>query len=386
MSTTKTPPPLRRPRPAPAHPLVGGVERLDPALDALVAPDARLEVLAQGYKWSEGPVWTGGALLFSDVPNNVIWRWHEAAGRARVPAPERLHRQRPARRRAGLERPGRRRRRAPATCASTAIAGSRAWRSDGKTFETVADRFDGKRFNSPNDLVVRAERRRLLHRSDLRPRRAREGSGARDPLERRLPRARRRRRRRARQDADLPERPRVLARRQDAVRRACRIRRARSGWPTTSTPRAASPTGACSSTRRRREGGQEGAARRDEDRRRRQPVRDRPGRRVRVLARGQAPRHHRHRRADRQLRVRRRRPDAVHDRQRQADAHPAARRAASSASRHGVDRAGHRRRRRPAPAQVPLAAAGRAAATTTCCSARWRCWSWGRSAASPPRT
>ena len=64
----------------PARPLVGGVERLDPALDQLVAPDARPEVLSQGYKWSEGPVWTHGALLFSDVPNNVIWRWHETEG------------------------------------------------------------------------------------------------------------------------------------------------------------------------------------------------------------------------------------------------------------------------------------------------------------------
>ena len=145
----------RHPR-RPARPLVGGVERLDPALDALVAADARPEVLAQGYKWSEGPVWTGGALLFSDVPNNVIWRWHETRRRPRVPAPERLHGQRPARRRAGLERPRRRRAAAACTCASTAIGASRAWRRDGKTFETVADRFDGKRFNSPNDLVVRA--------------------------------------------------------------------------------------------------------------------------------------------------------------------------------------------------------------------------------------
>ena len=49
------------PMPAPARPLVGLVERLDPALDDLVAVDARPEVLSQGYKWSEGPVWTNGA-------------------------------------------------------------------------------------------------------------------------------------------------------------------------------------------------------------------------------------------------------------------------------------------------------------------------------------
>ena len=99
---------------APARPLVGGVERLDPALDALVAADARVEVLAQGYKWSEGPVWTGGALLFSDVPNNVDLALAGPRRRPRVPAAERLHGQRPARRRTGIERAGRRRRRAPA--------------------------------------------------------------------------------------------------------------------------------------------------------------------------------------------------------------------------------------------------------------------------------
>src|SRR3982751_2769468 len=48
--------------PPPERPLVGLVERLDPALDELIAPDARPAVLSKGYKWSEGPVWTGGAL------------------------------------------------------------------------------------------------------------------------------------------------------------------------------------------------------------------------------------------------------------------------------------------------------------------------------------
>ena len=140
---------------APARPLVGGVERLDPALDALVAADARPEVLAQGYKWSEGPVWTGGALLFSDVPNNVIWRWHESEGVREFLRPSGYTGSVPR----GGE-PG-----------SNGLAVDAAGRlhlcqhgdrriarlaADGKTFETVADRFDGKRFNSPNDLVVRA--------------------------------------------------------------------------------------------------------------------------------------------------------------------------------------------------------------------------------------
>jgi len=138
----------------PSGQLVGGVERLDPALDALVAPDARPEVLAQGYKWSEGPVWTGGAVLFSDVPNNVIWRWHESEGVREFLRPSGYTGSVPR----GGE-PG-----------SNGLAVDGAGRlhmcqhgdrriarlaPDGKSFETVADRYEGKRFNSPNDLVVR---------------------------------------------------------------------------------------------------------------------------------------------------------------------------------------------------------------------------------------
>jgi gluconolactonase len=141
---------------AAARPLVGGVERLDPALDALVAPEARPEVLAQGYKWSEGPVWMDGALLFSDVPNNVIWRWHERDGAREFLRPSGYTGRVPR----GGE-PG-----------SNGLAVDGAGRlylcqhgdrriarlaADGKTFETIADRFNGKRFNSPNDLVVRPD-------------------------------------------------------------------------------------------------------------------------------------------------------------------------------------------------------------------------------------
>ena len=59
-----------------------GIERLDPALDQLIAPDAAIEVLAGGYDWTEGPVWVknGGYLLFSDIPPNQIHRWKEGEG------------------------------------------------------------------------------------------------------------------------------------------------------------------------------------------------------------------------------------------------------------------------------------------------------------------
>ena len=55
------------------------IERLDPALDAIVSPDARLEELASGFALTEGPVWVGegeqGYLLFSDNAGNVIYKW-----------------------------------------------------------------------------------------------------------------------------------------------------------------------------------------------------------------------------------------------------------------------------------------------------------------------
>ena len=52
----------------------GEVERLDLALDALIAPGVKLEKLAGGFEWAEGPVWDRRTqtLLFSDVPRNVV--------------------------------------------------------------------------------------------------------------------------------------------------------------------------------------------------------------------------------------------------------------------------------------------------------------------------
>ena len=64
------------------YPTFGTIERNDPAFDKLVPPDAKLEKLAEGFVWSEGPIWVanGGYLLFSDVPRNVVFRWKEGEG------------------------------------------------------------------------------------------------------------------------------------------------------------------------------------------------------------------------------------------------------------------------------------------------------------------
>ncbi|MFL6577511.1 MAG: SMP-30/gluconolactonase/LRE family protein [Povalibacter sp.] len=61
---------------------LGSIERFDPAMDAIVAKDWRIEKLAEGFEWSEGPVWmsSGNYLLFDDVPGNTMYRWSEKDG------------------------------------------------------------------------------------------------------------------------------------------------------------------------------------------------------------------------------------------------------------------------------------------------------------------
>lgn len=60
---------------------IGEIERLDPAFDELVPTDAKIEVLADGFEWSEGPVWMPtGFLLFSDIPNNRIVKYKPGHG------------------------------------------------------------------------------------------------------------------------------------------------------------------------------------------------------------------------------------------------------------------------------------------------------------------
>jgi gluconolactonase len=63
-------------------PTIGSIETYDPEFTKLLLPDAKIEVLATGFVWSEGPVWVkdGGYLLFSDAPQNTIFRWDDKEG------------------------------------------------------------------------------------------------------------------------------------------------------------------------------------------------------------------------------------------------------------------------------------------------------------------
>jgi gluconolactonase len=58
------------------------IVRLDPRFDKLVPLDAKIEKIAGGHKWVEGPVWNRkkGYLLFSDIPNNSVYKWQDGNG------------------------------------------------------------------------------------------------------------------------------------------------------------------------------------------------------------------------------------------------------------------------------------------------------------------
>src|SRR5688572_28652091 len=61
----------------------GKVERLHPRLDEVLSTDATVEIIAEGFEWSEGPLWLEKEkmLIFSDIPKNTIYKWTEEKGK-----------------------------------------------------------------------------------------------------------------------------------------------------------------------------------------------------------------------------------------------------------------------------------------------------------------
>jgi gluconolactonase len=143
-------------KPYPTH---GSIERLDPALDALLVADAKMEKLAEGFNWSEGPVWMAreSQLVFSDVPENIAYRWKDGAGISIFLQPSGFTGEKYEGRERGsngltVDHAGK-----LALCQHGDRRVARL-NDDAKSFTTLADRWDGKRFNSPNDLCFdRAE-------------------------------------------------------------------------------------------------------------------------------------------------------------------------------------------------------------------------------------
>jgi gluconolactonase len=135
MSTVPFTPNLRYPDPS--------IEVLDDDFLALRLYSASVEQLYSGCRWSEGPVWFGDGrfLLWSDIPNNRMLRWDDASGGVSV------FRQ-PSNNANGhtRDREGR-----LVSCEHLTRRITRT-EYDG-TITVLADRFDGKRLNSPNDIV-----------------------------------------------------------------------------------------------------------------------------------------------------------------------------------------------------------------------------------------
>jgi gluconolactonase len=137
------------------------IERLDPALDRLIASDAKIETLGEGYDWTEGPVWVknGGYLLFSDIPKNIVHRWKQGEGVRPYLQPSGYTGKEPRGGETGsngliLDAQGR-----LVLCqhGDRRMARMEAPLDSPKPqFTTLADRYEGKRFNSPNDAVFRS--------------------------------------------------------------------------------------------------------------------------------------------------------------------------------------------------------------------------------------
>jgi len=136
---------------------IGSIERLDPAFDKLVPPGAAIEVLGEGFEWSEGPCWIKqqGFLLFSDIPPNKIMKWDPKTGisvfRERVGYTGNVpfKGEEPGTNGLMLDPQGR------LVCCCHGDRVIKRIEKDGK-LTIIADRYDGKRFNSPNDLVFKS--------------------------------------------------------------------------------------------------------------------------------------------------------------------------------------------------------------------------------------
>ena len=139
---------------------IGTIERVDPALDSIISKDAKIEIIAEGFDWSEGPLWLDSRkmLLFSDIPQNTVYEWTEEKGKEVYLKPSGY----------------------TGTAQRGGETGSNALllNKDGKLvlcqhgnrqmammdanlddpkpdFKTIAGTYQSKKFNSPNDAVYR---------------------------------------------------------------------------------------------------------------------------------------------------------------------------------------------------------------------------------------
>lgn len=137
---------------------LGSIERTDAEVNALIPADAAMEVLAEGFTWTEGPVWIGSAdkghLLFSDIPRNSIFRWSRADGISLFMNPSgytgvTYYGLEPGSNGLFLDAAGR-----LVMCEHGDRRLSVLTKDGGKM--TLVDKYQGKRLNSPNDGVLKS--------------------------------------------------------------------------------------------------------------------------------------------------------------------------------------------------------------------------------------
>jgi len=125
---------------------VDGFAILDPRFNFFVLPNAPLVKLADGFAWLEGPVWFADqdCLLVSDLPNDRIMRWTESGGMSVFRQPS------------GFANGHTRDREGRLIGCSHQHRCITRTELDG-TITVLADRYQGKRLNAPNDVVVRSD-------------------------------------------------------------------------------------------------------------------------------------------------------------------------------------------------------------------------------------
>ena len=136
---------------------IGQIVRVDPRFDKLVPPNAKVEKLADGFTWVEGPIWNreGKFLLFSDIPANSVHKWQEGKGvslflkSSGYTGSDPFTGKEPGSNGLTLDAAGR--------LVLCQHGNRRIARLEKDGRQTVlADRYEGKRINSPNDLVFKS--------------------------------------------------------------------------------------------------------------------------------------------------------------------------------------------------------------------------------------
>lgn len=144
------------------YPTVGEIIRIDPKLDALIEPGTKIEVVASGFTWVEGPTWAadanepgGGHLLFSEIPSNSVRRWSEDKDEISIflqpsgfTGPGEYSAE-PGSNGLAIDPEGR-----LVSCEHGDRRLSVLTKDGGK--RTLTDNWNGKRFNSPNDLTIKS--------------------------------------------------------------------------------------------------------------------------------------------------------------------------------------------------------------------------------------